>query len=540
MDALRRASRGGSAARSQARSEPGTDGRFSRPADSAWVILAVGTVLGLGLAFRFFTRSDLWADEVLSVNIAGLDVRHLLEALKHDGAPPLYYLLLHFWMRAFGTGSPAVRALSGLIGVATIVPMWFAGRRLDRRRSAAGLQSPDARTVAWAATLLLVASPFAIRYATEARMYALLILLGVLGYLAVMRSLERPSWGRLLGVAVLAALLLYTHYWAFALVAVMGGTLAWLARFGRADRRRPALLTLGALVVGGLAFIPWLPTFRYQVAHTGTPWGAPISPAGTAAAAFKSFGGNTHIVGWALLLMVLLGVFARALDGRHIEIDLATRSGVRLEAGLALATLAVGLVLARATNTTFEGRYAAVMFPLFLMAAAFGVAIFTNRTLRYALLALLLVGGFWGGVSNALRNRTQAYQVVNVLKANAAPGDLVVYCPDSIGTDVSRLLPAGVRQTSFPSLTVPGRVDWADYAERVDAVNPARFAQALLQRAGTSNSIWLVYSSGSTLTDVKCTGVADALALSRPQRERLIEPDAYFFEHQGLYKFAPG
>ena len=539
MDALRRASRGGSAARARSRAEPGPDDRSARPTDSAWLILAVGTVLAAGVAFRFFTRSDLWADEVLSVNIAGLDVRHLLEALKHDGAPPLYYLLLHFWMRAFGTGSPAVRALSGMIGVATIVPMWFAGRRLDRRRSAAGLQSPNARTVAWAATLLLVASPFAIRYATEARMYALLILLGVLGYLAVMRSLERASWGRLLSVAAIAALLLYTHYWAFALVAVMGGTLAWIARFGRADRRRPALLTLGALAVGGLAFIPWLPTFMYQVAHTGTPWGPAVSPASSAATAFKSFGGNTHIVGWALLLMVLLGVFARALDGRHIEIDLATRSGVRLEAGLALATLVLGLVLARATNTTFEGRYAAVMFPLFLLAAAFGVAIFTNRPLRYAVLALLLVGGFWGGVSNALRNRTQAYQVANVLKSSAAPGDLIVYCPDSIGTDVSRLLPPGTRQTSFPSLTAPGRLDWADYADRVHAANPARFAQAVLARAGKTNTIWLVYSSGSALTDEKCAGVADALGFSRPQRQRVIEPDAYFFEHQGLYKFAP-
>ena len=33
--------------------------------------------------------------------------------LRHDGAPPLYYALLHFWIDVFGLGNLAVRSLSG-------------------------------------------------------------------------------------------------------------------------------------------------------------------------------------------------------------------------------------------------------------------------------------------------------------------------------------------------------------------------------------------------------------------------------------------
>ena len=38
-------------------------------------------------------------------------------ALRLDGSPPLYYLLLQLWMRAAGTSEEAVRALSVLFGL---------------------------------------------------------------------------------------------------------------------------------------------------------------------------------------------------------------------------------------------------------------------------------------------------------------------------------------------------------------------------------------------------------------------------------------
>src|SRR3954463_577414 len=108
--------------------------RLRRGLDSPPLVLGVLGVLALGVVLRFVCQSDLWADEVLSVNIAKLPFDQLMPALRHDGAPPLYYLLLHGWMRVFGTGPAAVRAMSGVAGTLTLVPIWFIGRRLDDRR----------------------------------------------------------------------------------------------------------------------------------------------------------------------------------------------------------------------------------------------------------------------------------------------------------------------------------------------------------------------------------------------------------------------
>ena len=60
-------------------------------------------MIAAGIVFRFATRTDLWLDEALSVNIARLPFGDIQDWLRHDGAPPLYYVILHAWTDVFGT-----------------------------------------------------------------------------------------------------------------------------------------------------------------------------------------------------------------------------------------------------------------------------------------------------------------------------------------------------------------------------------------------------------------------------------------------------
>jgi hypothetical protein len=110
-----------------------------------------------------------------------------------------------------------------------------------------------------------------------------------------------------------------------------------------------------------------------------------------------------------------------------------------------------------------------------------------------------------------------------------------VYCPDSIGTDVSRLLPGDVRQVGLPGFAHPGRIDWVDYGDRVEAMQPASIMREIVRRAG-DNTIWFVYTDGAQPVQSKCGTIADALSLARP-RSSVVEPDPYYFEHQGVYEY---
>ncbi len=118
--------------------------------DSISYVLMGAIGLTTGVALRFWTRSGLWLDEVLTVNIAALPVRHIPAALRHDGAPPLYYVVLHYWMAVFGKGNLAVRAFSSLTSVVSLPFAWAAGRRLGGRACAA------------ATVVLMATSPFAV------------------------------------------------------------------------------------------------------------------------------------------------------------------------------------------------------------------------------------------------------------------------------------------------------------------------------------------------------------------------------------------
>jgi hypothetical protein len=489
-------------------------------------VIAVSVALVAGLVFFFWTRSDLWLDEALSVNIARLPLGDLREALKHDGAPPLYYLLLHVWTARLGSGDWAVRALSGVCMVGAAVALWFVGRRI------AGA------TCGWITVLLFALNPYAIRFATEARMYALEMLLVSCGILAFRRALESPKLGRLAVFALIVALLLYTQYWALYLLLVIGVllvALAWRGTYAHAARRM-----LLAMVIGGLAFAPWLSTFLFQRAHTGTPWGEPVFPGLPWGYTIRDFAGGPTQEGGLLLVpiigLLLLGLFGTARDGRRIDIDLHTVPGARWEAIVGSATLFVGFTLNYVAGGAFETRYSAVVFPLFVVVVARGVTTLAAPRVQAAVLVVVLGLGFVGGVRNVKTNRTEAGQVAAVLAAQAKPGDLVVFCPDQLGPAVDRLAPAGLDEVRYPDFGSPKFVDWVDYKKRLARQDPKAFARNALERAG-SHTVWLVTSQGYLTHPVVCTTLSTLFASKRP-RAQLVAPNERIFEHPGLQRFS--
>ncbi len=488
-------------------------------------VIAVGAVLAAGLVFFFWTRSDLWLDEALSVNIARLPLGDLREALKHDGAPPLYYLLLHVWTGVFGAGDWAVRALSGVCMVGTAVAVWFLAKRI------AG------PACGWIAVLLVASNPYAIRFATEARMYALEMLLVACGALAFRRALESPTLARLAMFALIVALLLYTQYWAIYLLLVVAALLVALAWRGSHTAAARRMLAAGAL--GALLFAPWLSTFLYQRAHTGTPWGEPVFPGVPWGFTLRDFAGGEVQEGWLLLLpvvgLLLLGLFGNARDRRHVDIDLRTAPGARWEAFVTAATLLVAFTLNYMAGGAFQTRYSAVVFPLFIVVVARGVTTLADPRVQAGVLVVVIGLGFVGGGRNVKTDRTEATQVARVLRAHAHPGDLVVYCPDQLGPAVHRLAPTGLDEVTYPTFGSPEFVDWVDYKQRLARADPQAFAREALRRAG-NHDIWLVTTQGYLTHPVVCTTLSTMLAAKRG-RQLLVAPNDRIFEHPGLQWF---
>src|SRR5690606_21420824 len=189
------------------------------------VAVAVGTVL------RFLPRSGMWLDEALTANIADLPIGEIPEALRRDGHPPLFYVLTHLWASIGGRSDWWLRALPGVCSMLSLPLTYLAGRRLASRAGAEGL---GARRTGLAALAIAAVMPFGIRYAAELRMYSLVILLVTGGYLLAddllsgrLGSTARGLAPRAAGAALVAATLLWTHYWSMWFLAAVGLLALW-------------------------------------------------------------------------------------------------------------------------------------------------------------------------------------------------------------------------------------------------------------------------------------------------------------------------
>ena len=493
--------------------------------------MAAALAIAVGVILRFVSRSHLWLDEALSVNIAGLPLGDIPEALRHDGAPPLYYLLLHGWMKLVGDGTIAVRALSGLFAVAALPLVWLAGERIGGRRVAA------------TAVLLLAASPFAIHYGTQARMYALVVLLVLVAWLAFDDLLERFSWSRAVGLAVATGLLLLTHYWSFFLLAVAAVFLGRRARRGpKADEARRAAV---ALAGGCVLFLPWLPSFLYQLGNTGTPWASAPTLRALLDTVFH-FAGGFWDPGFASGLLfsglIVLALFGRPVDGHRIELYLHAQPRARALAVAGFGTLALAVAAGMAGRSAFAVRYASVLFPFVLLLVALGTAALPNPRVHRAVVTVAVVLGLIAAIPSMVGERTNAPRVARTLQAQAQPGDVVAYCPDQLGPAVDRLLPAdnGLVHLTYPSGGPPDRVDWVGYEARNRAASTAAFSQMLLERAGPARTIWVVWAPGYKTFGTRCELLIDRLTKVRPDMDRVVKLSKRTLERPGLVRFRPG
>ncbi len=471
--------------------------------------LALAAVVVAGVVVRFVPAGPLWFDEAQSVGIARLPIPQLFGALRQDGSPPLYYLMLHVWMLAVGRGTFAVRSLSALLGVATLPVFAALARRLLPSRA----QLP--------AVVLLAASPFAIRFADEARMYSLVVLLVAAGGLLACRALEAPTLGRLAPLAGASGLLALTHYWGLFLLAVVGAGLAWHAlphRLGaRAEKARtggsvPARRALVALLAGGILFLPWLPSMLFQVANTGTPWQHAGPLAGTVAlAAWGGAMGTGAVLVVAVPLVGLLFLAVAAAAAR-------SSAGRRL-AGVAGATIALASLASFVLGAAVVPRYTSVGLVPYLLAAALGLSMLPRPWLQ-RVLAGAAVLGLVTGLLDATAPRTLAGKVATILERNGSPSNLVVYCPDQLGPDVARLLPGWYLQEMYPTGAFPDRVDWVDYAQRNYQSSPQLFAEGVSALAG-NQPVWLLEASNFTSYYGRCQQLAGDLAVLRPRDVRI-------------------
>lgn len=422
-------------------------------------------MLGL-LVVSFLLRSTAlhgryWIDEGLSVGIASFPIADIPGALRQDGSPPLYYLLLHVWISLIGDGEARTHALS--LGFALLtVPVGFAlARALFSERAA------------WFTAVVAALIPFLSYYAQETRMYALAALLSMLaaGTFALVYLAGRTRW--MPAFVLSGAALIYTHNWGLFMMAGTGLALLPLLRAGRVAWR-DALIGYGAI---GLLYLPWLPTLIYQAGHTGAPWSTAPALTDVPGELAGLFGGAGPaiallLVGGSGLAVYLAMRAARDARGQQ-QADIVVTLGVALLIALALA------ILANLLSPAWAARYfAALIGPLILLVGAV-----LSRAGNLGLVTLGLVAAIWlQPPTEKINNKSNVHHVAELLEGRVAPGDIVVSTHPEQVPVAAFYFPEGLRWGSglgwFPDTRI---FDWRDALERYRDATPRRTAPMFIE-----------------------------------------------------------
>lgn len=347
----------------------------------------------------YFTQS-LWRDEAFSILVAQKPVSFILQNLTFE--PPVYYLLLHYWIKLFGTSEIAVRSLSLLgFSLATVVVIIWSEKLFKKH------------WLSWVTPILFFTNPMLVYYAFEVRTYGWYILFAVL----TLFSYQQNRWR----LFVLATTLgFYTHTYFLFLFAAIG--LHWLV-VHRRKRTKPRLLIREPMVANSAlvvaTMLPWLVRVMKEAATLKQSWYFPVN-----INLVKSVLGNMYLgyegTPWYLwgftanLSLILLLLFLLAVSKKATR----ARNSIFLFAALVPLTIVIGVSFIK---PLFVNRYliGVAVAEVFLVALA--IEAVKHRLVQIVLTLSLVIGhwsfNMWYPSQHAKINIRATMQEINTIKS---------------------------------------------------------------------------------------------------------------------------
>lgn len=181
---------------------------------------------------------DIWRDEAFSFLLATRPVHEIISLTAQDFNPPLYYLVLHYWISLFGDTEIALRSLSLIFYILGIFTVYEFIRYVFRQS--------HKNTICY--TLIVFLNPLLTFYAFEARMYSMLFCFAAMSSFFFLTKKRMPY-------VLVTALGLYTHYFMVLVIAAQGLYIL----ISQEDKRR-----LVTVIIPGALFFPWVLYFILQ------------------------------------------------------------------------------------------------------------------------------------------------------------------------------------------------------------------------------------------------------------------------------------
>lgn len=373
------------------------------------------TVLSALLRIHALTFKSFWLDEGMSVEYARLPSAAFVHTLwTREANMALYYVVLRYWL-LMGRSEGLVRGLSVLFSVATVPFVYALGRRLFNRQT--GL----------VAAFLLAINAYHVRYAQEARSYALVVFLCVLASWLFVRNLQAPlsgHWGTYTAFCVLAV---YSHFYAGLIIVAHLGSLAVCPSTGLPKKELARNFVWFACLTAPIAL------FVIRTGAEPISWIMPVRP-GMLLRFGVELSGN---YGQLLLILVVLALGAAALAAQRAYVK-KEGSDERWSFFFLFSWLFVPIMIVVAASLhrpLFFTRFLNPCLPALILLVAAGALSVRPRLLGWLLLTVISVFSVLGTVAYYNSDfdiaRPDWRAAADIVFAKARPGDSIFFYHDN-------------------------------------------------------------------------------------------------------------
>lgn len=301
----------------------------------------------------FYLIQSFWRDEAFSYFMAKPNILAVIENTASDFNPPLYYLILHFWLNIFGKSDEIIRYLSFIPHLITVYIAYLFALKLFSRKFALFV------------TAFTFLNPMLIYYAFEARMYSFYALFTICSaYFLYSKNWKWYTITTILG--------LYTHSF-FPLILLSFLVFYFLDR--KLDRRNLLLLSKPFLF-----FVPWLIILADQFLRSKNSWIFPVdlnlikSVLGNLFTGYEGTPGNIWAFTAILSIVIFLFMLKSFLGNRRKALFFLLPVFVPL-----LLILGYSIV----KRPIYVNRYMIFISVFEIFAVSLGIWSFKNRSIRY-------------------------------------------------------------------------------------------------------------------------------------------------------------
>lgn len=192
--------------------------------------------------FLYINTRDICLDEPFTIFHAQFTVWDILSLPAHNEPnPPLFMLVLHFWIKLFGIDPISVRTLPLLFNAITVVFIYAIGKKFFNL---------------WTGILasgIFLLSTYHFYFGLETRTYSLLSMASAMALFYFLSVLQEPKRKTIIYLILVNSILIYSHYFGFFILLMQ-----FISGLFYIKNKKIILSIFIVLLGTGIAFIPMI------------------------------------------------------------------------------------------------------------------------------------------------------------------------------------------------------------------------------------------------------------------------------------------